>query len=75
MQLDIDIANWIPKRDGIYRYEGSLTTPNFDEVVSWVVYKEPLQIGHDDVDGLLEYFDDPALSPQPINRRRVLNMS
>lgn len=55
-----------------YQYEGSLTTPEFDENVSWVVFKEPLLLPLNEVKELIGVFRHPARMPQPLLRRFVL---
>ena len=64
---------FLPENTGdYYRYEGSLTTPEFDENVSWVVLKEPLLLPKSEVVGLIKIFKHPARQPQPLNRRFLL---
>lgn len=55
-----------------YRYEGSLTTPEYDENVSWIVLKEPLRLPKKEVVEMIKIFQHPARLPQPLNRRFVL---
>lgn len=55
-----------------YRYEGSLTTPDYDENVSWVVLKEPLLLPKKEVVDLIKIFKHPARVPQPLCRRFLL---
>lgn len=65
--------DWLP--DDVkhyYRYEGSLTTPNYDENVSWAVLREPLMLTKDKLLELIPYLQHPARLPQPINRRFLL---
>jgi carbonic anhydrase len=76
-QPEADISTnpleWLPSDTShYYRYEGSLTTPDFDENVSWVVLKEPLFLPKVDLIELIEIFRHPARLPQALNRRFLL---
>ena len=55
-----------------YRYEGSLTTPDYDENVSWLVLKDPLLLPKAEVIELIKIFRHPARLPQPLCRRFLL---
>ena len=64
---------WLPSdTEHYYRYEGSLTTPDFDEIVSWVVFKEPLRLPRKEVNKLIRCVAESARLPQPLHRRFVL---
>jgi carbonic anhydrase len=66
--------DWLPSDTSLYyRYEGSLTTPDYDENVSWVVLKDPLLMPKDDLVELIEIFRHPARIPQALNRRFLLS--
>jgi carbonic anhydrase len=65
--------DWLPRKTSrYYRYEGSLTTPEHDENVSWVILKEPLLLPKKELGELIEIFRHPARLPQPLNRRYLL---
>lgn len=65
--------HFLPKdTEHYYRYEGSLTTPDFDENVSWVVLREPLLLPKKEVIELVKIFKHPARLPQPLFRRFLL---
>lgn len=40
---------FIPKDSGYYTYQGSLTTPPCSECVIWIVFKEPIEVSHEQV--------------------------
>ncbi len=62
-----------PEAQAYYRYEGSLTTPDHDESVSWVVLP-PVAMKRAFFEDLhlLEHMEKPARAPQPLGRRFVL---
>lgn len=66
--------DWLPEdTKKYYRYEGSLTTPNYDENVSWVVLREPLKLSKKELMKLIPFLQHPARETQPLNRRFVLS--
>lgn len=65
--------DWLPNdTKHYYRYEGSLTTPDYDENVSWVVLREPLKVPKNELMKLIPFLKHPARLPQPLNRRFLL---
>lgn len=65
--------DWCPDDVKLYyRYEGSLTTPDYDENVSWVVLRDSLKISKDELMKLIPYLQHPARLPQARNRRFLL---
>lgn len=54
----------------LFRYEGSLTTTPFDQVVRWVVFRDPILVRKADADDLPE--PEHAREVQPLDRRYVL---
>ncbi|MGQ0635851.1 MAG: carbonic anhydrase family protein [Planctomycetaceae bacterium] len=65
--------DWLPRDvSKYYRYEGSLTTPEYDENVSWVVFKNRLLLPQAELVKLIKLFIHPARLPQPLNRRFLL---
>ncbi|MEZ5943960.1 MAG: carbonic anhydrase family protein [Planctomycetaceae bacterium] len=66
--------DWLPEDvKHYYRYEGSLTTPKYDENVSWVVLREPLKLSKKELMKLIPFLQHPAREAQPLNRRFVLS--
>lgn len=64
---------WLPSDvSQYYRYEGSLTTKDFDENVSWVVFRHPLLLPLKDLNDLIKSYRHPARLPQALNRRYLL---
>jgi len=76
-------AQMLPKDlDGFWRYEGSLTTPTCDEVVTWTVFETPIKMKAKTFDmltkstGLALPPTDPKIPSnyrkvQPLNGRKV----
>lgn len=70
--VTIDPRRLLPKTDKWFRYEGSLTTEPYSEIVSWVVFRTPLGITSDDLKKLRAGAHQPERDTQPLNRRFVL---
>ena len=82
---DFPVVGVLPKkkeRDKFYRYYGSLTTPNCDEVVVWTIFKETLEISKEQVKELrklMHGMEEEVRTPisnnfrdvQPLNGRQV----
>ncbi|QDV25268.1 carbonic anhydrase family protein [Aureliella helgolandensis] len=74
-RVSIDPRRLVPKNPNKkpwYRYEGSLTSEPYSEIVSWLVLAEPVGIGSSDFKKLKNYAHQPERAVQPINRRFVL---
>lgn len=72
--INVKPKDWLPKQSNQYfRYEGSLTTPEYDEVVSWLVFANSIVLPSAEVRLLRKYFGLSARFPQPTNRRYVLS--
>ena len=71
--LRVDTSILLPEHpEEHYRYEGSLTTPGYDENVSWVVMRNSLRVSGETLEHLREQFEKPARPTQPLERRYVL---
>jgi carbonic anhydrase len=72
-RFSLDGQGLLPEsREKFYRYEGSLTTPGYDENVSWVVMKEPVHLAPETLTELQQKFAHEPRETQALNRRFVL---
>ncbi|NUT51692.1 MAG: carbonic anhydrase family protein [Saccharothrix sp.] len=68
----IDLPTLFPG-GGFHRYEGSLTTGEFDEIVSWVVMDRPVGVKDPALRAFVRAHADRPRPVQPLNRRFVLH--
>lgn len=68
----ISPMGFIPPRPVTWRYAGSLTTPPCSEVVSWIVYQDPIEASQEQVQAFAALFPMNARPPQALNRRKLL---
>lgn len=68
----IEQRGMIAPIDGVYRYQGSLTTPPCSETVLWTVLSTPILVSQKDVEAFQALFPMNARPIQPVNRRYVL---
>lgn len=71
-EVQIDPRKLLPKTDKWYRYEGSLTSEPYSEIVSWLVLVDPVGVGSADFRKLKKNAHQPERPVQPINRRMVI---
>jgi carbonic anhydrase len=57
--------------DEYYSYLGSLTTPNYDEIVSWIVMKKRLTLTAEQIKKFATYYPDNARKIYPVNNRLI----
>jgi carbonic anhydrase len=62
----------IDQRSQFFRYEGSLTSGNYDETVSWLVFERPVAVLDADIAAILKAAEQQPRPPQELNRRAVL---
>ncbi|XP_073429500.1 carbonic anhydrase 4 [Dendrobates tinctorius] len=76
----VKLQDLIPKDLKVfYRYEGSLTTPECDETVTWTVFAEPIELSKSQIDafyGNLKYGDNLEMIEnfrpiQQLNGRKI----
>lgn len=61
-----------PNSEKWYRYEGSLTSKPYSEIVSWLVFVDPIGVLPTEFKILNEHAHQPERTVQPTNRRYVL---
>ncbi|QDT95263.1 carbonic anhydrase family protein [Gimesia aquarii] len=70
--VQIDPRKLLPKTNEWYRYEGSLTSEPYSEIVSWLVFVDSIGVGTEDFKKLKKNAHQPERPVQPINRRFVI---
>lgn len=68
----INLTELLPPQRAFYRYEGSLTTPDYDENVSWIIMKNPIILPDHHLAHFIVQHADQAREPHPLHRRFVL---
>lgn len=69
----VDMNQMLPARRGYFRYAGSLTTPPCNEIVNWLVLREPIQVARADIDAFAKLFPMNARPAQKDHRRFILS--
>jgi carbonic anhydrase len=66
---ELNLATILPKDLGVFRYQGSLTTPPCSEGVLWSVLAEPVEFSQDQVTAFRRLFSMNARPVQPMGSR------
>lgn len=69
--LTVDLDDMLPSKLGYYSFEGSLTTPPCSEGVNWMVVKQPITLGKEQIKAFKTLFKGNARPTQPLNGRVV----
>ncbi len=67
----IDLLSLLPENKSYYFYTGSLTTPPCSEVVSWYVFKNPVEASAEQISKISKILDDNYRPVQDLNGRSV----
>lgn len=69
----VNPADFLPVNRGqFFRYEGSLTTPEYAQIISWFVMPHLVYVAPKDVAALKKYAHETAREVQKLDRRFVL---
>ena len=69
--LTLDASTLLPAKKGYYSFAGSLTTPPCSEGVQWMVLKEPVKLGAQQIKAFRQLYNANARPVQPLNGRIV----
>ncbi len=72
VDAELDWNRLLPDARSAYRYAGSLTTPPCTEVVNWVVFSEPIEIGAEQIERFTSLFSGNNRPIQSHERRLLL---
>lgn len=64
----VDPASFIPGDHSYWTYQGSLTTPPCYESVTWIVFKQPMEVSEEQLE---EFRKLLSKSPEPENENKV----
>lgn len=70
--IEIDPRNILPDLSKWYRYEGSLTSEPYSEIVSWLVLVDAIGVDSADFKKLKKKAHQPEREIQPLSRRFVI---
>ncbi len=68
----INPADLLPADRGFYRFPGSLTTPQCNEVVNWYLMKNPIELSEAQIQEYTRHYHNSARPLQPLNGRPVV---
>jgi len=69
--LTLDLALMLPAEKGYYAFTGSLTTPPCSEGVNWMVMKQPITLGAEQIKAFRRVFNANARPVQSLNGRVI----
>ena len=68
----VNPADLLPSDHSFYRFPGSLTTPICNEVVTWYVLKNPIELSETQIREYAKHYHNAARPLQPLNGRPVV---
>jgi carbonic anhydrase len=68
----INPADLLPADRAFYRFPGSLTTPQCNEVVNWYLMKNPIELSEAQIQAYARHYHNSARPLQPLNGRPVV---
>jgi carbonic anhydrase len=69
--VKINAMDLLPADRSFYRYPGSLTTPICNEVVTWYVMQQPVEMSEAQIVEYAKHYNNTARPLQPLNDRPV----
>lgn len=70
-ELQLNLGALLPANKAYYKYAGSLTTPPCSEGVNWMVLKNPIQLGAEQIKAFRRIFNANARPIQPGHGRVI----
>ena len=70
-RVKFNAADLLPADHSFYRFPGSLTTPICNEVVTWVLMKNPIEFSEAQIAEYKKHYHNTARPLQPLNGRPV----
>lgn len=71
LEKPVDLTRFLPASAATYRYAGSLTTPPCSEIVSWIVFRDPIEAGIGQLESFARMFPMNARPLQPGFQRGI----
>ena len=68
----VNAAEILPQEQSFYSYFGSLTTPPCSEIVTWIVYKQPIEMSQQQIDKFAQLYPHNARPTQSLKKRLLL---
>jgi len=69
--VKINPKDLLPADRSFYRFPGSLTTPICNEVATWYVMRNPIELSEDQIAEYTRHYHNTARPLQPLNDRPV----
>jgi carbonic anhydrase len=69
--VKINPTDLLPADRSFYKFPGSLTTPICNEVATWYVMKNPIELSEDQIAEYIRHYHNTARPLQPLNDRPV----
>lgn len=71
LEKPVDLTGFLPASAATYQYAGSLTTPPCSEIVSWIVFRDPIEAGIGQLESFARIFPMNARPLQPGFQRGI----
>lgn len=71
VDFSLPITTLLPEKRGYYAYTGSITTPPCTESVEWRIFKQPITLSHEQLEGIVKFTKRNARLQQPVYMRVI----